>query len=188
MLLEPRDGFRVLQHRQQLCHGFALSRQDQIRRDFAQRLKHKTAQMRARMRQSQVRRISCFRAERNQIQIQRPRLVQNLFRRAAKFLFQRAEFLEQRFRRFIFLRREASDGVHIQRRVGWTIHRRGLPQRRFEQRPAGKFLEPRHRLQNDSPRITEIGAQCDVGQASCLSLTCRLHCLEMETGWKPVLL
>jgi len=54
-LHQPRDGFFIQQFGQQLGNGFGLSRQNKIRRYFAQRLKHKTPQMRARMRQNQLR-------------------------------------------------------------------------------------------------------------------------------------
>ena len=49
--------------------------------------KHKPPQMRARMRQNQFRRIARFISERNQIQIQRARLVENYFWLRGQILF-----------------------------------------------------------------------------------------------------
>ena len=77
--LNPFKNFVGRQLRKQLRNRFALSRQNQIRRDFAQRLKHKPPQMRPRMRQNQIRRITCFCAKRNQIQIQQSEVRSKLF-------------------------------------------------------------------------------------------------------------
>ena len=58
--LNPFENLVGRKLRQQLHNCFTLPRQNQIRRDFAQRLKHKPPQMRARMRQNQFRRVANF--------------------------------------------------------------------------------------------------------------------------------
>ena len=76
---------------QEFRNRLPLPRQNQVRRDFAQRLKHKPPQKCARVRQYQFRRKADLIPKRNQIQIQRPGFVQNHFRRATKFYFQPAQ-------------------------------------------------------------------------------------------------
>ncbi len=146
-----RDSFVRRKLRKQFCDRSPLPRQNQFRRKLAQRLKNKSALMCARMRQSQFRRMADFVAKRDQIQIQRTRLVGNFLGLAAEFFFQFAQFFKQRFRRFTFSRNETDDGVHKLRRSRRTIHRRRQPKGSFEDWRVRKILQPRHRFQNYFP-------------------------------------
>ena len=66
----------------------------------------------------------------------------------------------------------ADNGIHKIRRPRRTIHRRRLPQRGFQNWLVGEILQPRHRVPDDLPRITEVGAKrnnckCGVRSAEC---------------------
>ena len=171
----------------QFRHRLPLPRQNQFRRDFAQRLKHKPPQMRARMRQNQFRRVARFISERDQIQIQRARLVQNFFWLAAKFLFQFAQFFQQRFRRFLCPRNQTGDGIHKLRRIRRTIHRRRLPERRFAEPARRKIFATAPARQNDLPRIAEIRAERDESQfnfelsSEFMNLVAILNSIELKS-------
>ena len=143
--------------REQLRNRFPLPRQNQLRRDFTQRLKHKPPQMRPRMRQNQFRRVAGFLAERNQIQIQRARLVQNSFWARGQIPFP--------------VRRNFSSndsGVSSARGTKPTTAFTNIGEPGGQSTgdvcqsedlrigSVGKILQPRHRVQNDLPRIAKI--------------------------------
>jgi len=96
----------------QLSHCLPLPRQDQIRRDLTQWLQYEPPQMGARMRKNQFRRMACFIAERDQIQVERARFVQDFFGCPAKFSLQGLKFSKQRLWRFVFERLEPDNGIY----------------------------------------------------------------------------
>src|SRR5262249_54540878 len=104
--------------------------------------------MRARMRQRECSGGADFRAEANQVQVQRARFVQDFFWSAAKFLFQSLQMLQQAFRRFTFTRDQTDGRVYEAWRAGWAIDGRRFPERGFEQRPFGECLKALNRLPN----------------------------------------
>ena len=150
------DNFVGRQTREQFRHRFPLPRQNQLRRDFTQWLQHKSSQRRSRMRQNQLRRMMRFVSERDQIHIQRTRLVENFLRTTTEFAFQFAQFSQQAQRRFIFWWNQTRNRVHKFWRPRRTIHRRSLPQRRFEDWKFGEVLQLHQRVSNDLPRISQI--------------------------------
>src|SRR5437867_1515083 len=85
-LIHSDHDFLIPQSSEQLGHGFHLTGQNQIRRDFTQGLQNKPAKMRAWMRKSQRRRRANFGTEGNEVQVQRAWFIQDFFGRAAKFL------------------------------------------------------------------------------------------------------
>ena len=89
------NDFSRVQRGQQTSNGLALTWQGEVRRNLIQRFQNEPAEMRAWMRQNELRRDVCFAAERDQVQIQGPRLVQNQLRSAAKLFLQLLEFYEK---------------------------------------------------------------------------------------------
>ena len=100
-----------MQSGQQLRHRLRLVGQDEVGRDFRQRLQHKASLMCARMRQGECGGGANLIAERNQVQVERARLIEHLLGPAAKFRFQRLQFSKQAFRCFVFVRNQSHDGI-----------------------------------------------------------------------------
>jgi hypothetical protein len=149
----------ILQSREQLSHREGLTRQQRVRRNLAQRMQHETAQMRLRMRQRQLPGRTHLGAERNQIQIQRTRLIDELLRSAAELLLQLLQLCEERFGRLPGSGNHRHHRIHKIRRAGRTTHRSRLPQGGPEERTVREQLQPVHRLPDQPRRITQIGSQ-----------------------------
>src|SRR5438552_4062129 len=111
---QSQNTFGGIQCREQLTHGEPLPWQDQIGRDFAERLQHESAQVRARVRQFQTLRIAHFLPKGNQVEIQRSRFVEHRLGPSTELPLQRLKLIEQVFRGCLGSRQEADDRVDEQ--------------------------------------------------------------------------
>jgi len=104
--------------------------------------------MRPGVRQVKLLRSARFAGKSDQVQIQRARLIVNLFGPATKFALKTQKSLQQRFRSFARKGLETNNRVYKGGRIWWTVNWRGLPQGRFEYWCAGEFLEVSHGLKH----------------------------------------
>src|SRR5437867_2019943 len=126
------------------------------------------------MRQTQAFRVARFLAERDQVEIQWPRLVEGLFGLAAELALEGLELVEEAFGRFIRSRQQAGNGVDKLRRIGRAIQRSGLPERGVEGRQFRKAPQAVQRAKDLLFRVAQIRAQRN---------ECQLLQLELQM-WK----
>jgi len=107
---------------EQFLHGLGLARQDEFGRDFREWLENETALMCSGMRQRQVVAMPCLFAECEQIQVNRTRLVMNLLWLTPERAFKRLQFLQERLRRFAWIRPEPDHCIDERRRPRRAIH------------------------------------------------------------------
>src|SRR5438477_2285311 len=101
-----------MQCSKQLAHAEDLPWQDQIGRNFAQRLQNESAQVSARVRQLQALRSAHFLSEGNQVEVEGTRFVEHRLRLPTELLLQRLKFIQQAFRCLLGSRLQTDDRVY----------------------------------------------------------------------------